>query len=50
YGPYAVARGDLLPRLGRDGEAAEAYRAALELAGTEPERAALRRKLGEPRP
>ncbi|XUZ97758.1 RNA polymerase sigma factor [Streptomyces araujoniae] len=50
YGPYAVARGDLLTRLGRDGEAAEAYRAALELAGTEPERAALRRKLGEPRP
>ncbi|MYT91432.1 RNA polymerase sigma factor [Streptomyces sp. SID8359] len=47
YGPYAVARGDLLTRLGRDGEAAEAYRAALELAGTEPERAALRRKLGE---
>ncbi|TGZ08853.1 RNA polymerase sigma factor [Streptomyces rhizosphaericola] len=47
YGPYAVARGDLLTRLGRDGEAAEAYREALELAGAEPERAALRRKLGE---
>ncbi|RPK93090.1 MULTISPECIES: DUF6596 domain-containing protein [Streptomyces] len=47
YPPYAVARGDLLSRLGRDGEAADAYRAALELAGTEPERAALRRKLGE---
>ncbi|MEU0162392.1 DUF6596 domain-containing protein [Streptomyces sp. NPDC006261] len=49
YGPYAVARGDLLSRLGRGGEAAVAYREALELAGTEPERAALRRKLGEVR-
>ncbi|MFD3645757.1 RNA polymerase sigma factor [Streptomyces cyaneofuscatus] len=47
YVPYAVARGDLLSRLGRGGEAAVAYREALELAGTEPERAALRRKLGE---
>ncbi|MFJ9886360.1 RNA polymerase sigma factor [Streptomyces sp. NPDC091287] len=47
YPPYVVARGDLLSRLGRDGEAAEAYREALALAGTEPERAALRRKLGE---
>ncbi|MFG3406378.1 RNA polymerase sigma factor [Streptomyces sp. NPDC048142] len=47
YPPYVVARADLLSRLGRDGEAAAAYREALELAGTEPERAALRRKLGE---
>ncbi|MFH8687978.1 RNA polymerase sigma factor [Streptomyces anulatus] len=47
YPPYAVARGDLLGRLGRDGEAAAAYREALQLTGTEPERAALRRKLGE---
>ncbi|MYR50431.1 RNA polymerase sigma factor [Streptomyces sp. SID4928] len=47
YPPYAVARGDLLGRLGRDGEAADAYREALELARTEPERTALRRKLGE---
>lgn len=47
YAPYAVARGDLLSRLGRDGEAAEAYREALERTGTGPERAALRRKLGE---
>ncbi|WP_405470063.1 RNA polymerase sigma factor [Streptomyces anulatus] len=47
YPPYAVARGDLLGRLGRDGEAAAAYREALELTVTEPERAALRRKLGE---
>ncbi|MGW8488017.1 RNA polymerase sigma factor [Streptomyces sp. NPDC055886] len=49
YPPYGVARGDLLSRLGRDGEAAVAYREALESAGTEPERAALRRKLGEGR-
>ncbi|WSW84974.1 RNA polymerase sigma factor [Streptomyces anulatus] len=47
YPPYAVARGDLLGRLGRDGEAEAAYREALELTVTEPERAALRRKLGE---
>ncbi|MFI1784418.1 RNA polymerase sigma factor [Streptomyces rubiginosohelvolus] len=47
YPPYAVARGDLLTRLGREGEAAVAYREALEATGTEPERAALRRKLGE---
>lgn len=38
YPPYVVARGDLLGRLGRDGEAAAAYREALELTGTEPER------------
>ncbi|MFF8961293.1 RNA polymerase sigma factor [Streptomyces globisporus] len=50
YPPYVVARGDLLGRLGRDGEAAAAYRKALELAGTEPERDALRRKLGDRRP
>ncbi|MFE5962850.1 RNA polymerase sigma factor [Streptomyces rubiginosohelvolus] len=47
YPPYAAARGDLLTRLGREGEAAVAYQEALEAAGTEPERAALRRKLGE---
>lgn len=47
YPPYVVARGDLLGRLGRDGEAADAYREALMLPVTEPERAALRRKLGE---
>ncbi|MFJ7410079.1 RNA polymerase sigma factor [Streptomyces sp. NPDC098077] len=47
YPPYVVARGDLLGRLGRDREAADAYREALELPVTEPERAALRRKLGE---
>ncbi|MFG1889176.1 RNA polymerase sigma factor [Micromonospora sp. NPDC049051] len=43
--PYPAARADLLCRLGRHAEAAEAYREALGLAGTEPERALLRRRL-----
>ncbi|MEV6826645.1 DUF6596 domain-containing protein [Amycolatopsis sp. NPDC051102] len=45
YGPFSAARGDLLSRLGRSAEAAAAYREALELAGTEPERAHLRGRL-----
>ncbi|MEU4547297.1 RNA polymerase sigma factor [Nonomuraea dietziae] len=45
YHPYPTARADLLCRLGRFPEAAAAYREALELAGTEPERAHLRRRL-----
>jgi RNA polymerase sigma-70 factor, ECF subfamily len=45
YHPYPAARADLLHRLGRHAEAAEACRAALGLAGTEPERALLRRRL-----
>ncbi|GIH18368.1 RNA polymerase subunit sigma-24 [Rugosimonospora africana] len=45
YHPYLVARADLLCRLGRLPEAAAAYRQALDLAGTEPERAHLRRRL-----
>lgn len=45
--PYEAARAELLIRLGRSSEAAEAYRRALDLAGTEPERAYLRRRLGE---
>jgi RNA polymerase sigma-70 factor (ECF subfamily) len=45
YGPYHVARADLLHRLGRHPEAAAAYRTALDLAGTEPERAHLRRRI-----
>ncbi|GAA0991254.1 RNA polymerase sigma factor [Acrocarpospora macrocephala] len=48
--PYPAARGDLLQRLGRLPEAAAAYREALELAGTEPERAHLRRRLNETEP
>lgn len=40
-----ATRADLLRRLGRHAEAAEAYRAALALAATGPERAFLRRRL-----
>jgi RNA polymerase sigma-70 factor, ECF subfamily len=43
----AAARADLLRRLGRMGEAAEAYRRALSLAANDIERRFLRRKLGE---
>ncbi|MGI5346798.1 RNA polymerase sigma factor [Streptomyces sp. CA-250714] len=45
YHPYPAARADLLHRLGRLSEAAAAYRQALDLAGTEPERAHLRHRL-----
>ena len=43
--PYPAARAELLSRLGRFTEAAAAYGEALGLAGTEPERAHLRRRL-----
>ncbi|MGX2998129.1 RNA polymerase sigma factor [Streptomyces sp. JNUCC 64] len=43
--PYPAARAELLHRLGRRAEAADAYRAALALAGTGPERDHLRRRL-----
>ncbi|MFC5185783.1 RNA polymerase sigma factor [Actinomadura harenae] len=43
--PYHAARADLLDRLGRRTEAASAYRTALELAGTDPERAYISRRL-----
>ncbi|WP_440102422.1 RNA polymerase sigma factor [Streptosporangium sp. H16] len=43
--PYPTARADLLHRLGRLPEAAAAYRQALDLAGTDPERAHLLRRL-----
>jgi RNA polymerase sigma-70 factor, ECF subfamily len=42
-----AARADLLARLGRTGDARAAYRRALELAGQEPERRFLRRRLEE---
>ncbi|WP_262401625.1 hypothetical protein [Actinomadura sp. CNU-125] len=45
YHPYAAARADLLRRLGRLTEAAEAYREAIGLAETDRERALLRRML-----
>jgi len=47
YSPFPAARGDLLSRLGHSADAAGAYREALALAGTEPERAHLRRRLTE---
>ncbi|MGW4523048.1 RNA polymerase sigma factor [Amycolatopsis sp. NPDC004378] len=47
YSPFPAARGDLLARLGRLTDAAQAYRDALTLARTEPERAHLRRRLTE---
>jgi RNA polymerase sigma-70 factor (ECF subfamily) len=42
-----AARGDLLRRLGRRDEAVEAFDTALRLAGTEPERRFLRKRLAE---
>jgi RNA polymerase sigma-70 factor (ECF subfamily) len=45
YHPLHTARADLLARLGRTGEAAAAYREAIALAGTDPERALLHRRL-----
>jgi RNA polymerase sigma-70 factor, ECF subfamily len=47
YHPLPAARADLLRKLGHATEAATAYRAALELAGNERERAFLRRRLSE---
>ncbi|UJW32111.1 RNA polymerase sigma factor [Saccharothrix sp. AJ9571] len=45
YHPYPAARADLLHRLGRLSEARAEYQRALELAGSEPDRKLLRRKL-----
>jgi RNA polymerase sigma-70 factor, ECF subfamily len=46
--PYLhSARADLLRRLGREGDARDAYRRALELAGSAPERRFLERRLAE---
>jgi RNA polymerase sigma-70 factor (ECF subfamily) len=42
-----AARADLLRRLGREAEAASAYREALATVGTEPERRFLERRLAE---
>ena len=47
YYLLAATRADLLRRLRRDGEAAAAYRRALELVPTAPERRFLRRRLSE---
>ncbi|MFD4673034.1 RNA polymerase sigma factor [Lentzea sp. NPDC058450] len=45
YHPFRAARADLLHRLGRDAEAAQAYREAIALAGTDSEQDFLRRRL-----
>ncbi|GHF77273.1 RNA polymerase sigma factor [Streptomyces griseosporeus] len=47
YHLLPAARADLLRRLGRTAEAAEAYRTALDLAGNGPERATFARRLAE---
>jgi RNA polymerase sigma-70 factor (ECF subfamily) len=45
YHLWYAARADLLRRLGRDREAKDAYRAALERVGSDPERRFLERRL-----
>jgi len=47
YHPFALARAELLHRLDRLPEATAAYRRVLELAGSEPERAHARDRIGE---
>jgi RNA polymerase sigma-70 factor, ECF subfamily len=47
YGPLHAAQGDLLRRLGRDGEAAAAFSRALELSANPAERRLLERRLAE---
>ena len=47
YQPFHAARADLLRRAGRTGEAATAYRRAMELTGNEAERGFLKRRLAE---
>ena len=47
YHLLPAIRADLLRRLGRDAEAADAYRTAIAEAGTDPERRFLQRRLAE---
>jgi RNA polymerase sigma-70 factor (ECF subfamily) len=47
YHLLPATRADLLRRLGRNADAAAAYRAALELAATDAERRYLTRRLAE---
>jgi RNA polymerase sigma-70 factor (ECF subfamily) len=47
YHLLPATRADLLRRIGRRGEAAAAYRRALQLAPTDPERRYLARRLAE---
>lgn len=44
YHPFFVARGDLLQQVGRSAEAAQDFRTAAGLAGSDPERAYCRRR------
>ncbi len=50
YRYFHSTRADLLRRAGRDGEAHDAYRRALDLAQTEPEQRFLRDRLAETGP
>ncbi|MBB5910036.1 RNA polymerase sigma-70 factor (ECF subfamily) [Actinoalloteichus hymeniacidonis] len=45
HAPFRTVQGDLLSRLGRHAEAADSFRRALELAGSEPEQDHLRRRI-----
>ena len=47
YAPYHVSRADLLGRLGREGEAIEAYRRGLELSTNAVQRGFLERRIEE---
>jgi len=47
YHPYQATRADLLRRLGRDDDAAEAYLRAIEVATNSAERSYLRRRHSE---
>jgi RNA polymerase sigma-70 factor (ECF subfamily) len=47
YHLLPATRADLLRRLGRTAEAAEAYRVALDLVGSDPERRYLAHRLAE---
>jgi len=47
YHVFHAIRADLLRRLDRPAEAADAYRAAIAEAGTDPERRFLQRRLAE---
>ncbi|MGH2955484.1 MAG: RNA polymerase sigma factor [Solirubrobacterales bacterium] len=47
YAPFHVSRADLLQRLGRDAEAAAAYRRGLELSSNPVQRAFLERRIEE---
>ena len=50
YRYYHSTRADLLRRAGREGDARAAYRRALELAETDPERRSLQNQLARLRP